>query len=155
MRKHPSSSFPMLIFRPTPPHLLVSTSLVFTVGYTQPVPISSVRQQAAREVIGQHTTVSFGCSLHLAFPPLLLASYCSTAPTHVLHSLQSLDVYLPWHRFSLGNSPSGVSLSWYGSSTGRRSSRCPCLAMGHSPSRVPSPAQSMSFQENNSSHVPK
>lgn len=121
--KHLSSSFLRLIFSPTPPHLLVSASLVFTVGYTQSVPIPSVRQQAVQEVIGQHATVSFGCSLHLAFPPLLLTSCCSTAPACVLHSLQSLYVYLPWHKFSLADSPSGVSLSWCGSFTGRRSSR--------------------------------
>lgn len=53
---------------------------------------------------------------------LLLASYCSSAPALVLHSLQSLGAYLPRHRFSMGHSPSGVSLSRCGSSTDHRSS---------------------------------
>lgn len=113
-----------------------------------------MRQQEAEEAMGQCVTVSFGWSLHLTFPPLVFASYCSSAPAWVLHSLQSLGVYLPWHKFSMGHSASGVSLSQCGSSTSCRFSGVSCPSMGCSPSRVSPPAQSTSFQESISSQEP-
>lgn len=123
----------------SPPPFLVSTSLVFTVGYTQSAPVASMRWQAAQEAMDQCIMVSFGRSLHLTFPP-----HCSLLRTAPL--LQ--------HRSSTACSPLVCICPDTGCPWATVPQGCPCPSMGRSPSRVLSPAQSASFQESISSHVP-